>query len=196
MSYENAAATKMMATNCVCCGRALVDAVSVQMGIGPECRKEYDGGISEEVREKANGLVFKASMAAQHGNVELVKVLAEEIRGLGLGKLADKVGRRFRNAARYTEISISVEGMEYRVETPFRRAMKEEFVAAWRRIPGRRFRNEANYIPVSQKKALWELLSQFFGGKFGKGPKGVFQIPAPVPSPKQGELNLVEGRMS
>lgn len=35
-TYENAPATKMLATNCVVCGRALVDAVSVEMGIGPD----------------------------------------------------------------------------------------------------------------------------------------------------------------
>lgn len=192
MSYKDAVATKMLASHCVCCGRALVDAVSVQLGIGPECRQGFDGGISEEVKDKANGLVFKASLAAQHGNVDMVKALAEEIRALGLDKLADKVGRRFKNADRYTQITISVEGMEYRVETPFRRGEKEEFIAAWRAIPGRKFRNEANYIPVTQKKALWELLSQFFGGKFGKGPKGVFRIPTPEPSPKQDELNLVQ----
>ena len=34
--YTQAPATLMLATNCVCCGRALVDAVSVELGIGPE----------------------------------------------------------------------------------------------------------------------------------------------------------------
>jgi hypothetical protein len=189
-SYENATATRMLNVHCVCCGRPLVDAVSVQTGMGPECREGWDGGVSDEVREKANALVFKAALAAQQGEISSVKALAEEIRALGLGGLADKVGKRFRNADRYTEIVISVEGQDFRVETPFRRGAKDEFVAAWRKIPGRRFRDSANYVPVAQKKALWGLLRQFFGGKYGKGPKGLFRIPAPEPVPKQDELAL------
>jgi hypothetical protein len=190
MSYENATATKMMATQCICCGRPLVDAISITLGIGPECRKGYDAGISEEVQEKANKLIFRAAEAAQRGAISVVKGLAVEIRDLGLVVVADKIDRRFKNADRYSEIVISLDGGEYRVETPFRRAMKEEFIAAWRAIPGRTFKNEANYIPVEQKQALWSLLMRFFGGRFGNGPKGVFKIPSPAPFPRQRELNL------
>jgi hypothetical protein len=188
--YENAPATKMLATQCAICGRPLCDAISVQLGTGPECRKEYDGGISEEIRVKANELVFKAAIAAQNGEITAVQKIAEEIRELGLGKLANRVGRRFRNAARYTEIVLSVEGGDYRVETPFRRGAKKEFIDAWRKIPGRRFRNNANYVPLVQKQALWKLLKRFFGGKFAKGPKGLFRIPEPEFEPEQGELPL------
>jgi len=188
--YENAPATKMLATNCVICGRPLCDAISVQLGVGPECRKEYDGGISEDIRAKANELVFKAAIVAQNGEIASVQRYAEEIRKLGLDKLANKVGKRFRNADRYTEIVLSVEGGDYRVETPFRRGAKKEFIDAWRKIPGRRFRNNANYVPLVQKQALWKLLRRFFGGKFAKGPKGLFRIPEPEFEPEQGELSL------
>ena len=44
-NYENAPATKMAATNCCCCGKSLVDALSVNVGVGPECRKNY--GIND-----------------------------------------------------------------------------------------------------------------------------------------------------
>jgi hypothetical protein len=37
-SYINAAATKFIATHCACCGKPLVDADSVQAGVGPDCR--------------------------------------------------------------------------------------------------------------------------------------------------------------
>jgi hypothetical protein len=47
MSYENAPATRLLATNCGCCGRQLVDAVSVEAGIGPECRKKHGYNQSE-----------------------------------------------------------------------------------------------------------------------------------------------------
>lgn len=37
-NYVNAAATKFVSTHCACCGKALVDADSVQAGVGPDCR--------------------------------------------------------------------------------------------------------------------------------------------------------------
>ena len=188
--YENAPATKMLATACVCCGRPLVDATSVELGIGSECRKEFDGGISEETRKIANEFVFKAALLAQSGEITGVVEIAEKIRALGLPNLANKVVRRFRNADRYTEIVIAVEGDTYQVQTPFRRGAKKEFVDAWRAIPGRRFKNGANYIPMVQKKALWKLLRRFFGGKIAKGPKGLFRIPEPEFKAEQGELAL------
>lgn len=188
--YVNAPATKMLATHCVCCGRALVDAISVQLGIGPECRQNDDGGIPDDVRVKANELVYKASLAAQNGEISTVTKYAEQIKDLGLDKLAVKVGKRFRNAARNTEIVLTLEGDCYRVETPFRRGAKEEFIAAWRSIPGRCYKDNSNYIPVTQKKALFEVLKRFFAGKVANGPKGLFKIPEADFKPENGELPL------
>jgi hypothetical protein len=41
MGYETSAATQLVATACVFCGRPLVDADSVQLGIGPICAQKY-----------------------------------------------------------------------------------------------------------------------------------------------------------
>jgi hypothetical protein len=188
--YENAPATKMLATNCVVCGRPLVDAISVEMGIGPECRKEYDGGIAPAVREEANKIVHDAAMSAGIGRVEEVLAAAAKIEALGLSVLADKMRRRFKNAERLAEIEIEEKDGKYRVITPYRRKESEAFVAAWRAVPGRRWENGANVVPVESKKALWAVLCRFFGGRYAKGPKGVFRIPEAVPAPVQGSLKL------
>lgn len=191
MSYENSPATKMMATHCIICGRALVDAVSVERGVGPECYHHVQGNYVEvdpETHKKANEYVYKASLACQTGSISKVLEYAELIRGLGMNVLADKVAKRFRNASRNAEIVITVEGNELRVDTPFRRGAKDAFIAAWRAIPGRQFRNGSNYIPLTQKKALYGLLKDYFGGKFATGPKGVFRIPVPDPKMVQGGL--------
>jgi hypothetical protein len=190
MSYEDARATKMMATHCVCCGRLLVDATSVELGIGPECRKGDDGGIPDAVRVEANGLVFKAAVAADQGRVGEVVQIAGQIRELGLENLAKKVGRRFRTAERKVSIVIDVVGDSFSVKTPFRRGDKEAFIKAWRKIPGRRYQNGRNLVPVTQKAALWSLLREFFGGKYGKGPKGTFRVPQPEPKAKQLDLGV------
>ena len=188
--YTNAPATKMLATHCVCCGRPLVDAVSVEMGIGPECRKNRDvvDAVDDDTRKAANEHIYHAAIAAQQGHVGEVMVRAEAIRSLGLGELAGKVGRRFKNAAKKADIIIEVVDGMLRVKTPYRRKDSDGFVQAWRNIPGRRFKHGANWIPVAQKKALFGLLRDFFGGRFAKGPKGVFRIPEPEPKPKQLEL--------
>lgn len=48
MGYENAPATKLLATHCCCCARPLVDAKSVELGIGPECRKRHGFAEAQE----------------------------------------------------------------------------------------------------------------------------------------------------
>ena len=96
--YMNAPTTKMLASHCVCCGRSLVDATSVEMGIGPECRNGNDGGISDDTRREANEIVYKAAIAAQAGEITQVLVFAKVLADMGLTGLADKVARRFRNA--------------------------------------------------------------------------------------------------
>jgi hypothetical protein len=182
-NYENAPATKMLASQCVCCGRALVDAISIELGTGPECRQYFDADLSPN-RPAANKLVFEAAIAAQMGRIETVICLASEVGKLGFPVLAEKMKSRFVNvvAAPERQVSIFIEmekdGKTYRVKTPYRRGAAEEFQAAWRAIPGRRWYLHANHVPVEQKTALWSLLRRFFPGKYGHGPQGVFRIPA------------------
>lgn len=176
MSYESAPATIMLATHCCCCGRPLVDAISVEMGIGPECRKGRTDGISKEQQEVCNKLTHAAAVAAQEGQVEKVRMYAAEIRALGLVELADKVEHRFVNAERLAKITIVQTGESLSVHTPWKR--NGDFVAAWRAIPGRRYAGAGkNIVPLSSKNELWNLLLKFFPGQFGKGPKGLFKVP-------------------
>jgi len=197
MSYENATATKLLATNCVCCGRPLVDAVSVELGIGPECRKGYDAGMGDEDRSKANDLVHAAAVLAQKGHVEKVIECAEELKKLGFNKLGSKVGRRFKLVAdKRLKADIVIQdagdGM-LKVKTPFRRGKCKDFIQAWRKIPGRRYSNGWNYIPVPQKPALWQLLVDYFPGKYGDGPKGLFRVPPAREKEKQLEMDMDDG---
>jgi len=47
MSYVNSPACELVETNCCCCGRPLVDAVSVETGVGPDCRAKYGYGEAQ-----------------------------------------------------------------------------------------------------------------------------------------------------
>jgi len=198
MAYQDAPATRMLATNCVCCGRPLVDACSVELGIGPNCRHGiFPEGVDDGDRVTANACVYRAALAAQNGKAEEVLECAKEIRGLGFEELAAKVERRFKEGVAQAtckpDISIEARGDELLVKTPYRRGDAEAFVSAWRAIPGRRYdrATRRNRIHRSQRRRLWTLLRRFFPGKWGKGPKGVFRIPAlPVEEDPQMEMDF------
>lgn len=189
-NYTDSIACKMLATHCVVCGRPLVDALSVTIGLGPECRDGFNGNMSDENRKMANSLVFQASIAATAGRIEEVREKAEQVKSLGFVDLADKMVRRFKKAEVLASVVITQEGNVYKVFTPYRRKEAKEFVEAWREVPGRRWENGVNVVPVSSKGALWTLLKRFFHGKYATGPMGVFKIPAPEPMMKQGQFKM------
>lgn len=175
MSYENSIQCQMLATHCCVCGKKLVDSISVQLGIGPDCRHHVNQGISPETQKACNVLTHDAAVAAQEGNIIKVRRAAEMIRDLGLDVLADKILERFKNAERLAKIKIveTPEGLV--IKTPFKRT--GDFIAAWRLIPGRRYRMGKNIVPTTSKKEVWELLKRFFPGEYGVGPQGAFKIP-------------------
>jgi len=125
-NYLNSPSTRLLATNCVCCGRALVDACSVELGIGPECRLGiFPEGIDDCDRKIANEHVHAAAIAAQNGQVQKVVEIAGLIRELGFVELADKVERRFAEgvvkAERNADIVIEEEDGYMLIATPYRR---------------------------------------------------------------------------
>jgi len=71
MSYETAPATILLATRCCVCNRPLVDAVSVELGIGPDCREKYgyNVDVEPEAREAANKLVHRVACGALSGRL-------------------------------------------------------------------------------------------------------------------------------
>ena len=69
MSYENAPATKMLATYCACCARPLLDAESVEVGMGPVCRKTHGFARAEHEPD------WDAVLAATDGFVAMADVL-------------------------------------------------------------------------------------------------------------------------
>lgn len=192
--YTSAPATKMLATHCVACGRSLVDAKSVELGIGPECRQDFDVKNPSPEHKQANQHVHSASIAAQKGFVSEVFDHADKIRELGFPNLADKITKRFQRGVEKAEtepdIVIKQDSGYLYVRTPYRRKYAKEFTRAWRDIPGRKFDrvHKYNQVPESQKRAVWEILKAYFPGKWGKGPSGVFKVPST--KKKQQEFNL------
>ena len=177
--YENAPATKLLATFCACCSRPLVDAVSVETGIGPICRDKlgFEAGIEDGARIEANVLVHRIA-SKRYGNE--VEADAAKLRELGFEDLATKIVERLEKAAkRADKITITVEGDTMILVTPYKRSRAKEMVAALRGVNGRRWDRDlnANTFPTTSKRGVWDFLKEFFPGQLGTGPKGVFEIP-------------------
>lgn len=175
--YESAPATRLLATHCAACGRPLLDAVSVEMGIGPVCREgAYPECLSPEVHAEANRIVHAVAIA-QAPNL----AGAARLRELGFEALADLIVERFVTVRIFEATADSDHSAAIRrgdvflkVRTPY----SDEATADWRAIPGRYWRKEekVNAVPASQRKALWALLRRHFAGALAVGPKGPFTI--------------------
>lgn len=177
--YENAPATVMVATSCACCARPLVDAVSVETGVGPDCRKKHgyaqpDVAVDAlavvsalasslpaevflalsgktEARDAANVLVHRVALE-QDG--PLIASYVSALHKLGFVKLAARI------ATRIGKITVTEEGAFYVVETPY----NEGFVSAVRGLQGRRFDRTrgANLVSRNERARLWGILKTHF----------------------------------
>lgn len=170
MTYENAPGTKLLATNCACCRRPLLDARSAEIGMGPVCRKRhgYDEVVSEEARERGNVIINQVARAPE--SPENVALLAE-LALLGFSRLVDVLT----DALAVVKVTASSADL-LAVRTPY----DERFVAGVRSIRGRRWDGTLKVwtVPAAERPALWAVLRRCFPGALGLGPSGLFSIPA------------------
>jgi len=156
-TYEAAPATALVATHCALCGRPLVDAESVERGIGPVCADKYgaQAGPSED-RVIANRLIWEIAAKPAANDVP-AKVSA--LRTLGYVRVADRIAERLvpdmgtiRVAYEGDRLTIDPEGLS---DNAF-----GALLAVLRNVPGRRWERDRkiNTVPVSQKRALWDAL--------------------------------------
>lgn len=172
-SYENAPATKLLATHCCICRHPLLDAKSVEAGIGPDCREKhgYNIDVSEEARLEANKLVHQA--ACEQDESYVVLCIADQLRELGFAKLANTL------IDRTADIRVGRDGSGVlSIQTPYNNAATSD----WRRIPGRYWDKEAkrNIIPDTEesRRAFWNLCKTWFPGAAGySADKGPFTVP-------------------
>lgn len=177
MSYTEAPATKMLATNCAACGTPLLDAVSIEVGLGPDCRDRYGWNVevAEDLRTQANAIVHKVALLRTskenlHGTAaKEVMDGAEALRLLGFDVLADRMLKGC------VAVRIEEEDGALVVRAPY----NEASTGAWRSLRCRPFDKErkANIVSARSKRALMDLLRTYYPGMPALGPKGVFLIP-------------------
>lgn len=190
--YENAPATKMVATHCVCCARPLVDAKSVERGVGPDCAKKYgfedaqcepnwdialkelgSSPVSEKVntfwrndaRIVCNALVYQI---AANKTDKFVPNLILAIYHLGYHNLASCL------VTATNGISVYKDGESFVVNTPF--SNDWNFIA--RGIKGQYFdrKIKARIVPIDQKLSLWKALCAAFPGSLCVGDNGIKRL--------------------
>lgn len=179
MGYENAPATKMVATHCAICSKPLVDADSVEAGIGPHCRKRHGYGVPNgdpdwnraaelllaggmdpqtlpcwgEDAHKASNVLTHQVAAGLGGKLILARLVAA-VEALGYSRLARAMGKALG--------AVVVERGEtnLRVKAPY----SETFNLNVRRVPGQRWNREEKVreVPVESAKALWVALKNSY----------------------------------
>ena len=200
MSYETAPATVLLATRCACCSRPLCDAISVETGVGPECRRKHgfndaqgepdwtaamlalDGVIAvAEVnptmtpRESVNVLVHRIACRSTARVDGFVVALTAAIKALGFVTLANKI---VEHGAGKVEVH-SVEDDRLAVTTPYNQA----FVAALKMARvGARWDGARKVWTVpadsTARKALWTALRGSFAGALLVTDAGTTTVPA------------------
>lgn len=178
MSYENAPATKMLATRCAVCAHPLVDAMSVEIGLGPDCRAKYGydhiHDCSEEDRAEANRLVYE--IACDQKGTARIASNSKRLFELGFSKLIVAILRRVATVQIGMTDDTHAHGAgRLAVKTPY----SEEAVTALRQVPGRRWdaENKVNTFPASSRVPLFQALQKLFPGATAIGPKGPFVFP-------------------
>lgn len=198
-SYLDAPATALLAVHCCCCGTALLDALSVETGIGPDCRKKHgfktaqaepnwekfllatDGLVavadivheneSDPVRQRrlANLLVHRIAIELDRDRAVAMQLIGA-LESLGFEKLAGVL------TTRSAKVVITDDGDTYRVKAPY----SERSVSILRGVPGRRYDGLAkqNIFPKSAKAELFYALRRAYPGMAAKGPLGLFILEA------------------
>ena len=197
--YEASPACLLLATHCACCGRPLVDAKSVETGVGPDCRKKHGYATAEKAPEWA--AVFTALEAAvaadpRHGelafkvagltddtrkaaNLVMHRVAAAQT-GAAVGHLVRAiralgyVKMAARCADRLGSVLVEIDPATgvLALFAPY----SEELNAALRKVPGRAFKKAPtrNEVPAASRAALWTALRAGLpAGTLVVGPKGI-----------------------
>lgn len=177
--YENAPATRLVATNCVACGRPLVDAISVEAGMGPDCRSKHGHAGPEGATEEARTDVNKRVAQLARG-VEATEAVGHLliIRAHGFTKLADKLEERL-----CTVEIVDVEpppgaGPQpvIAVTAPYSEAFTADVkLICWRRWDAANKRWLVAGDSFSRKR-VWAFIRRHFPGTIGRGPQGLFPI--------------------
>ena len=199
MSHLTNPNTKRLATDCCICGIALCDSKSVELGIGPTCRKNTGfnatyKALTDRQRKNVNKLIHAAGVACEAGEIDEVLALADKIEKRGFDQVANAVRNRFVSIRLHRatveefgwtsergEFSLGKQHDVVRLWTPYSPA----FNSARRvnRLRGRPCKVKTDHgkfhweIKVEHSVLLLRVLATVFPGKPYICDKGVLKVP-------------------
>lgn len=201
MSYTNAKSTVLLASHCCMCGLPLRDAKSVELGIGPVCRRKYVGAadMSEEARTEANQLIYAASALYGEGctadDIEDILKIADRLVFLGLPRVAERIAFRFipirieveEDVPEYrwdrqtrTEVETGRTGIVVNVWTPYDPDFTNDIKRTMRYKRPIKDKSRGFHWQVrrADSRALLGVLARHFAGRWVySDTKGSFQVP-------------------
>lgn len=201
MGYEQSPAVELIATNCALCGRPLLDADSVECGMGPVCRARHGAGAAGLAPDwLAVGRLAEGLPEAYAARVRCFIAFGEaaglanwavnRIAALGLAAGDDVADRLVlivaaagyvrlaaQLAERHSRVVVNVlrDGAELVVSAPYNAA----FVECTRHFRGRRWdaKEKTTRFPVAARAGLWGALADSFGaGTMVVGANGIRRI--------------------
>lgn len=191
LEVQNAAALAMLATHCAVCRRELRDPISVELGIGPDCRKRYKfdaSTVTPEAYAEAKALIYKLAMLASSGLIDasMCYVASDRLKELGFEALSEIIVKK------NTKICITAQADgRLLVRFPYEPAASHALYSLGAN-PHRDTRGKfAGYLitPALANATYNRVLRRFFAGQLGVGPKGTFIVKAPPAV--SGQLRIV-----
>lgn len=173
-NYENSPVTVMMKTRCMICRKKLKDSVSIEVGMGPDCREMhgYNIEVSAENRRAANLII--AIVATSDYNPAGVLVWSDQLRELGFNQLANVLCDRNSSVV----LKRLADGKSILVKTPY----NDNMVGAFRRMgaqskyrmPESRKGFEGYVVPLTKWVELLASIKANFPNTLATGDKGSF----------------------
>jgi hypothetical protein len=204
-TYADAPSTILLATHCCMCNRPLVDAESVERGMGPTCAENHGVGDASELPSwgdaaKAVELALGADArqlvpgfwaAALDGDarrasnvlVARIAVRPDAVDAAGLVVAVHELGfvllarRLTERLLEASAVRIDVDGDALLVTAPYSPAFNDALRTS---APARRWDRDAKVwrVPASSKRGLWTALRAAFPGRPLVSAKGVALIAA------------------
>lgn len=191
MPYENARSTRLLATRCCACGRALRDAESVELGIGPVCRRNHGFNlqVSAADRAEANALVHGIAARGRMTVEERNRLVALGFHQLA-ARLATRLLRRSRGTRRQQPIEVRMviwRGVErLAVTTPY----NPDALPAWRALGSWDASSRRWMVHRRDSVKLLDMLEQNYPGLDIHG----IERPCPANTPAETECGDCQGR--
>jgi hypothetical protein len=197
--YTMAPATTLLATSCACCSKPLLDADSVETGVGPECRRKHGYTKAQGIADWA-GVIAVLAASDLWSNTSLVTTVqraqsdndarkasnalvhyiaaqqtgADVLVAVNCVRLLGYTTLADRMVKRLATVRIEVVSDRLLLKAPY----SDAAVMAFRTIPGRVWdkTTKQTSFPIEQKRSVFEALKACFAGSIGFGPKGLFTL--------------------